>query len=1038
MKQMMKWCAVLLSLWMVIACAGCAQGQPHRQQTSSGQEEAEPESEPQTPPAVSVRPEHTEQEEAILAMPVLELPLVDAGQMHPAELAVLEPAGEEKPVVFIADGGTGDGTSPDSPLRLENSGNVCITEGSESSRVGYYDSILYQAAAKLYGTGGTIVLVGEVLCDGEDGIGENGSKELRLPHLGGAEITITSVYEGVDYRQTNGARLVLQAPVCLALNNPTTFRDMDICTQAGAGFAASNRTIAGDGFRTVVDSGVRCIPLDENGNAQLEPAADTYPSLLGGHRINSLEGSTDLTVRSGTFYTVTGGCLGVGIAGYGDLQGSSRVTIEGSARILGVLSGASPDSRSLQDGDAILTINGGEICSKVQISGAGGFAGPNCTGTIRINGGSFADSVKLMAKAGSSYFGCKPGNTLLDYSGYTGDSDLKSKAVGFAQIAGLDGDAADIKVDATPSRTQYFSGDMLDLTGLSLSMTYGEKEKPLAYDSRIAGFRFYTQDGAAFSPDQDRLTENTTSVQVYYGQKLAGELELTVVPRPEICIVGSAVKTDAENQSLGFLAGVTSESCPEIEIKTCGIVALPADLLENPADLICGRIAGFQDLPCSTQIPADITATCGTEGLLFAAVENIPVEEYTDAYTAAAYYTFVYDEQVYTAWSLPCTTSVYSVAKQVQGVQNVVSLAENGGVSTRSEELISEKIEAMIEYFESMARLRWICPEEVNFAGSSVVTGALRYYAGKEYQGLPYIGGYNGIDNLENFTNYLDENGVYTGPTAWNSMHGNNCTSAIFQSISRVTNHYDYWAEVGDPVLNIIPKMDTAQAPVYQVGPYEIRHTSAQTPRIVEEQSDIQIVYESYAAAKRGDYLVSHWLSDGAYLLSHLRLITEVHTERSASGAIDPYNSYLLIDEQTSTMDQEAATSWGIDRKFFFVQLASEGYLPTRDAAFQTGYFETPQCVVYDINTPDNMADGLRGQVVSNYDLSEVELEIRNAETGEQVFRSASYCYFNRTCSLTTLDPRNEIAELVGTGLYEYILRVTTANEQRELIRFVF
>ena len=159
---------------------------------------------------------------------------------------------------------------------------------------------------------------------------------------------------------------------------------------------------------------------------------------------------------------------------------------------------------------------------------------------------------------------------------------------------------------------------------------------------------------------------------------------------------------------------------------------------------------------------------------------------------------------------------------------------------------------------------------------------------------------------------------------------------------------------------------------------------------------------------------------------------------RNADGTIDPYTSYLLVHEQTSTMDQDAATSWGLNRKFFFVQLAAEGYLPTRDAAFQSGYFETPHCVVYDVNTPDNIAEGVRGQVVSNYDLSEVHLEITDAATGEVVFSAKDYCYFNRTCSLTALDPKNEVRDLVGTGLYEYVLRVATANETLELIRFVF
>jgi len=76
--------------------------------------------------------------------------------------------------------------------------------------------------------------------------------------------------------------------------------------------------------------------------------------------------------------------------------------------------------------------------------------------------------------------------------------------------------------------------------------------------------------------------------------------------------------------------------------------------------------------------------------------------------------------------------------------------------------------------------------------------------------------------------------------------------------------------------------------------------------------------------------------------------------------------------------------------------------------------------------------------VVSNYDLSEVELEIVDRQTGETVFEARNYTYFGQICSVTAMDPDGQIPALVGTGTYEYILRATAANTQRELIRFVF
>ena len=1038
MKRHARWISLLLCLLFILGCAGCTPDTPgpDQQQTNQNQPEQNQDPDQQDQPTPT-EPILTAREQELLTMPALDLPTVAADRLTGVSVTLPQIPQQAKPVIFIADGGTGDGSSPDSPLELEDSNNVVNSGGTGASRPNFYNSLLYQAAAKLYGTGGTIVLVGPVLCDGNDGIGENEYMELRLPHLGGASITITSMWNGVDYRQTNGAKLILQSPVCLALNNPVAFRDVDICTQNGSGYSASNRVISADGFRLVMDSGVRCIPLDDHGYAQANPTADSYPIIVGAHRLNCLEGSTDVTLRSGTWYTVSGGCLGIGMGGYGDLHGTSKVTVEGTARIYGVLSAASPDARALQDGDATLIINGGEIYNKVQISGAGGFTGPNCTGKIVITGGTFSDSVKIMAKAGGSYFGSAPGKTMLDFSSYTGSADILSKAVGFSQIAGSDTTAEAAAIASAPYRTVYFTGDLPDLTGLTLSVTYNGKEKELTYDSTVAGLRICTADGTEIDPETFPLTEDVTALQVFCGSIRAGEIKLTVLPRPAVSIVGVSVLQNTERQELGFLFGVEAGDFPEVTIKTCGVLAVPASYVRQRSDLTGVTMTGHADLACS-EIPTGLSATCNDlSGLLYASVKDIPVEEYGLEYAAVAYYTFVHDGAVYTAFSQPCTASVYAVAKQTGGAPNVVTLAENGGVSTPDEALINEKIEGMLSYFEEMATVAWTAPEDIDFAGSSVVTGALRYYKDKEYYGLPYIGGYNGYDNLENFLGQLDENGLYIGSTAWNTMHGNNCTSAIFQAMSRFSNHYDYWAEVGDPLLNIIPKMHNAAAPVIKVGPYTIRHTDAQSHVIIRNNGDQQIIYESYAVAKRGDYLFSHWLS-GTNLLSHLRLVTGVHVQRNADGTIDPYTSYLTVHEQTSTMDQEAATSWGLDRKFHFVQLANEGYLPTRDAAFETGYFETPHCVIHDGNTQENIAEGLRGRIVSNYDLSEVEIEIVDTATGETVFHAADYCYFNRSCSLTALDPKDQVQKLVGTGTFEYILRVTTANAERELIRFFF
>ncbi len=959
-----------------------------------------------------------------------QIPRVDAGTLAaaaPIEAYPLETQ-EERPVLFIADGGAGDGSSPEQALGAQSSDNVIL---SMAEPEGYYDSVLYQAVARLYGTGGTIVFCGEVLCDQARAKGAEGVYDLMLPHIGDAPITFTSVWEGVDYREANGARLILQAPVNLLLNNAVTFRDMDICTQDGNGFSAANRVIAGCGFRTVVDTGVRCYPIGRDGNEVENPAADTYPSIAGGQSVVNLERSTELILRSGTFYTVCAGSMGIGLPGFGELYGSSHLILEGDTVVTGLVSGTTNDARGIQDGDALIEIRGGTLHGKVQLFSSAGFRGASAEAELRITGGTFAPGVKLMAKVGNLYKN-KPASTLLDVSAYPGDAQaLLSQAVGFTELAPAQAESASLL--SLPQRVLYFTGDHLNPTGLTLSLG----EKTLRWRQSLQSVRFCLPDGTDVGPLSEALPAGTWEIQVFYGGTLAGSIPVTVLPRPQIGLLGVLLRAEGEQQTLGFAFGIEDAESAGLYIESCGVRLLPENMLRSDADLYLESAAAKELLWTEgSSIPEGMLgADTLPEHALYAELSGIPAEEYGLRYRAAAFYTFIYDGVRYTAFSPVEEVSVYAAAKQLPGAEQIAALAESGAVSSYDEALVQEKIEAFISYMESMAKQAWSSPEDINFAGSSSVTGALHYLPGETYYGLPYIGGYNGMDNLESFARTLDEAGRYTGPTAWNTMHGNNCTSAIFQSISRVTNSYDYWAWLGDPLVNIIPKAAGRHGPAVRVGDYEIRPSSALSTVIVSDNADSQRIYEAYAAARRGDYLYSQWIGANERL-SHLRLITDVHVVRNADGSIDPYASYLLVDEQTSTLDPVEHTSWGVNRSFSFMQLCSEAYLPSRDTAFETGYFETPWLTVYDANTPYDLSGGLRGVVVSNYDLSEVLVRITDAETGETVFEAAEYGYFNRRCALSALDPSGEVAKLQGH--FSFCLSVTAANETTEILQFEF
>lgn len=1010
-------------LWLVLClallCTAC--GGPAIQPEA----EMPPAQLPPEPPA-----DLTDAEAALWAAPALDLPVVSADRLTTAVVEAAVPQEAEGPVIFIADGGTGDGSSPDAPLDAVKTGNAITAYGTEGSRLNYYDSLLYQATSKLYGTGGTIVLVGPVLCTADDTTGDYDMRDLPLPYLGGATVTITSVYDGVDYRETNNARLIIQGPVCLNLNNPTIFRDMDLCTQIGKGFSAANRLICCNGFPTVVDTGVQCYPLDADGNLNEIASDRDYPTIVGGHRYVNIDCSTDLTVRSGTFYMLSGSSYGAQSDVYGRTGGSSRLVVEGTTTVLGAVSAASGDPMAMQEGDATLLIRGGEFRGPVQICGGGGFSNPNCTATIRITGGTFSQGSEI--KAAPRWAEEAPAVSLLDCSAYTGSLPAVS---GFSQIAWPS--CTEVQIAGQPHRTDYFTGDLLDLRGLSLTVTGNGQTLPLDYDNLIAGFRFFLADGREINPEIYALTPDDTVISVSYADQPVGTLSLTVTARPAVSITGVSILAGKERQELGFLFGV-EEHDETIAMKECGILALPTALLREGDDLT-RDIGGAYRIACS-DLPADGMFTdSDTDGMLYAAVTDIPVEEYDRSYTAVAYYVFVHDGQLHTAYSQPCTASVYAVAKQTGGAPAVVQLTENGGVSTRNDALVAEKIEEVFSYFESMATLVWTSAETMDYSGNVGVewVSSLRYEAGQSYCGIPYIASYpNGTANYENFTGCLDENGVFTGSTNWKAMIGNDCTSSVVQSMSRVSNHNSYCGQIIMPVANYAALMDNPAGPVVKVGDYTFDSTALLTSLVVAD-NDRQTIYEAYAAAQRGDYLHAIW-QHGSWVFPHIRLISRVDVVRRADGTIDPSSSYIRIHEQTSTLNPYTKTSWNLDYALSFSELANQNYLPTRDASFDSGYFETPWCVVYDGPTRDTVAEGLRGEIVSNYDLSEVEVEVTDRQTGETVFAARDYFYFAQCCSLAELDPENALSAMAGTGDYEFVLRVTAANEQRELLRFVF
>ena len=145
----------------------------------------------------------------------------------------LEPGSDS--VVFIADvpeGGTpiGDGSGKDANNPYQAIDHEAYDPNADVPK-GYLNSSFYQATEMLRGKGGTIVICGPVnlTLDLAYGSGSN-AKSVYTAQFRENTIKFTSVYNGVDYRETNDAKLIIGANVEIGVFGQSIWENIDIAT----------------------------------------------------------------------------------------------------------------------------------------------------------------------------------------------------------------------------------------------------------------------------------------------------------------------------------------------------------------------------------------------------------------------------------------------------------------------------------------------------------------------------------------------------------------------------------------------------------------------------------------------------------------------------------------------------------------------------------------------------------------------------------------------------------------------------------------
>ena len=320
--------------------------------------------------------------------------------------------------------GSGTGTSPENPLRpLDH------PDFDAAADIPMYDvtTSFYQATEMLAETGGTIVITGPVYFGAKEVYGSSATQaDTRTATFGNNVIKFTSVYNGVDYRETNGAKISIEMPAQLSIDGSSIWENIDIET------LSMDRSMNFHFYATKIGEGVKTYPADE----LFVDVPNYYVSLAAGHRYKKSTGENPtLLVQSGTYNKVVAQWGGAAVNAN---EITSYITIEGTTLVKGILCGTVHQMINYS-GHVNITINGGTFEGDINGVGPTGFANADGVVTFKINGGNFGNAYGINA-ADLTNKGNAPAATIVDFSGWKGEDAQLAYAVALVadEASGID------------------------------------------------------------------------------------------------------------------------------------------------------------------------------------------------------------------------------------------------------------------------------------------------------------------------------------------------------------------------------------------------------------------------------------------------------------------------------------------------------------------------------------------------------------------------------------------------------------------------
>ena len=304
----------------------------------------------------------------------------------------------------------GDGSGSDAANPFKPTDHEKFVPDAAKKKWSFMTAI-YQVTEELASKGGgTIVICGPVYL-GETECNDNGTvvRDSFTAEFNNNVIKFTSVYNGVDYRETAGAKLTIAQPAMLSVQGSSIWENLDIET------IGTHRAITFADFCTLIGEGINCYPADE----AFEGVAENYVSLAGGHRWErSNDENPTLLIKSGTYNQICAGQLGTA-KNYNSENINTNLTIEGTTKVLGNIFGT---VRGYSDfrGNVNITINGGYFEGDINGVGPTGLLNTDGIVTFKINGGDFKNAYSIN-QAAVNMANNMPAKASVDFSGWTGD-----------------------------------------------------------------------------------------------------------------------------------------------------------------------------------------------------------------------------------------------------------------------------------------------------------------------------------------------------------------------------------------------------------------------------------------------------------------------------------------------------------------------------------------------------------------------------------------------------------------------------------------